>query len=105
MDPSSSPYIIPNNSPHNSFPHSLLRTRQFWTGVGQAGLLLAYPPSGARGGAEEVWFLKGFSRICIRVPIKVSIRAYKGVYQGFHKLGFTAWGFAIFGLRGLGFLG
>ena len=28
MDPCSSPYIIPNNSPHNPFPHSLLRTRQ-----------------------------------------------------------------------------
>ena len=28
MDPYSSPYIIPNNSPHNPFPHSLLRTRQ-----------------------------------------------------------------------------
>ena len=24
MDPYSSPYIIPNNSPHNPFPHSLL---------------------------------------------------------------------------------
>ena len=29
MDPYSSPYIIPNNSPHSPFPHSLLRTRQF----------------------------------------------------------------------------
>ena len=28
MDPYASPYIIPNNSPHNPFPHSLLRTRQ-----------------------------------------------------------------------------
>ena len=28
MDPYSSPYIIPNNSLHNPFPHSLLRTRQ-----------------------------------------------------------------------------
>ena len=28
MYPYSSPYIIPNNSPHNPFPHSLLRTRQ-----------------------------------------------------------------------------
>ena len=28
MDPSSSPYIVPNNSPQNPFPHSLLRTRQ-----------------------------------------------------------------------------
>ena len=27
MDPYSSPYIIPNNSPHNPFPHSLRRTR------------------------------------------------------------------------------
>ena len=24
----SSPYIIPNNSPHNAFPHSLLSTRE-----------------------------------------------------------------------------
>ena len=29
MDPYSSPDIIPNNSPHNPFPHSLVRTRQF----------------------------------------------------------------------------
>ena len=28
MDPYSSPYILPNDSPHNLFPHSLLRTRQ-----------------------------------------------------------------------------
>ena len=28
MDRYSCPYIIPNNSPHNPFPHSLLRTRQ-----------------------------------------------------------------------------
>ena len=28
MDPYSSPDIVPNNSPHNPFPHSLLRTRQ-----------------------------------------------------------------------------
>ena len=28
MDPYSSPYIIPNSSLHNPFPHSLLRTRQ-----------------------------------------------------------------------------
>ena len=28
MDAYSSPYIIPNNSLHNPFPHSLLRTRQ-----------------------------------------------------------------------------
>ena len=28
MDPHTSPYIIPNNSLHNPFPHSLLRTRQ-----------------------------------------------------------------------------
>ena len=28
MDPYSSPYIIPNNSLHNPFPHSPLRTRQ-----------------------------------------------------------------------------
>ena len=28
MDPYSSPYIIPNNSYHNAFPHSLLRTRR-----------------------------------------------------------------------------
>ena len=28
MDPYSSPYIIPNNSLHNPFPHSLLSTRQ-----------------------------------------------------------------------------
>ena len=28
MDPYSSPYKFPNNSLHNSFPHSLLRTRQ-----------------------------------------------------------------------------
>ena len=28
MDPHSSLYIIPNDSPHNPFPHSLLRTRQ-----------------------------------------------------------------------------
>ena len=29
MDPYSSPYIIPNNSPHNPFPHSLIGTRQY----------------------------------------------------------------------------
>ena len=28
MDPYGSPYIIPTSSPHNPFPHSLLRTRQ-----------------------------------------------------------------------------
>ena len=28
MDPCGSPYIIPNNSLHNPFPHSLPRTRQ-----------------------------------------------------------------------------
>ena len=28
MDPYSSPYIIPNNSPHDPFPHSPLRTTQ-----------------------------------------------------------------------------
>ena len=28
MDPSSSPYIIPNNSPYHPFPHSLLSTRE-----------------------------------------------------------------------------
>ena len=28
MDPYSSPYIIHNNTPHNPFPHSLLRIRQ-----------------------------------------------------------------------------
>ena len=28
MDPYSSPSLIPNNSLHNPFPHSLLRTRQ-----------------------------------------------------------------------------
>ena len=28
MDPYSSPYIIPNHSPNNPFPHSLLSTRQ-----------------------------------------------------------------------------
>ena len=28
MDPYSSPYILPKNSPHNPFPHSLLSTRQ-----------------------------------------------------------------------------
>ena len=28
LDPYSSPYIIPNNSLHNPFPHSLLRTGQ-----------------------------------------------------------------------------
>ena len=28
MDPYSSPYIIPQNSPQYPFPHSLLRTRQ-----------------------------------------------------------------------------
>ena len=30
MDPYSSTYIISNNSLHNPFPHSLLRTRQLW---------------------------------------------------------------------------
>ena len=30
MDPYSSPYIIPNNGPHNPFPHPPLRTRQRW---------------------------------------------------------------------------
>ena len=28
MEPYSSPYIIPNNSLHNQFPHSLLSTRE-----------------------------------------------------------------------------
>ena len=28
LDPYSSLYIIPNNSPHNPFPHSLLSTRE-----------------------------------------------------------------------------
>ena len=28
MDPCSSPYIFPNNSPHNPFPHALLGTKQ-----------------------------------------------------------------------------
>ena len=28
MDPYSSPYIIPNNSHYNPFPHSLLSTRE-----------------------------------------------------------------------------
>ena len=28
MDPYSSPYIMPNNSPHSPFPHSLLSTRE-----------------------------------------------------------------------------
>ena len=29
MDLSSSPYIISTNNPYNSFPHSLLSTREF----------------------------------------------------------------------------
>ena len=32
MDPYSSPYIIPDNSLHNPFSHSLLSTRQFRVG-------------------------------------------------------------------------
>ena len=28
MDPYGSPYIFPNNSPHNPFPHSLLSTKE-----------------------------------------------------------------------------
>ena len=32
MDPYSSPYITPNNSPHDAIPHSLLRTRQLVLG-------------------------------------------------------------------------
>ena len=41
MEPYSSPYIFPDNSLHNPFPHSLLRTRQlkvFWVlhGIFQA---------------------------------------------------------------------
>ena len=31
MDPYNSPYIIPTHSPHNPFPHSLLRTRKSCT--------------------------------------------------------------------------
>ena len=31
VDPYTSPYIIPNNSPHNPFPHSLLSTRKYST--------------------------------------------------------------------------
>ena len=30
MDPYSSPYIIPNSSPHNPFPHSLLSAKEFF---------------------------------------------------------------------------
>ena len=30
MDPYSSPYIIPNDSPQYPYPHSLLSTREFW---------------------------------------------------------------------------
>ena len=37
-DPYSSLYIIPNNSPHNPFPHSLLRTRQENVYLGCAGV-------------------------------------------------------------------
>ena len=40
MDPYRSPYIIPNNSLHNPFPHSLLRTRQFRDWGIKAKLLL-----------------------------------------------------------------
>ena len=35
MDPYSSPYTIPNNCPHNPFPHFLLSTREFWIIKGQ----------------------------------------------------------------------
>ena len=33
MDPYSSPYIIPNNSPYNPFPHSFLSTREIIMGL------------------------------------------------------------------------
>ena len=39
MDPYSSPYIIPNSSPHNPFPHSLLRTRESFSSVELVGEL------------------------------------------------------------------
>ena len=42
MDPYSSPYIIPNNSPHNPFPHSLLSTRQFGVGLGAVDIGLRF---------------------------------------------------------------
>ena len=35
MDPYSSPYIIPNNSHYNPFPHSLLSTRESSSGCDQ----------------------------------------------------------------------
>ena len=43
MDPYSSPYIIPNNIPHNPFPHSLLRTRQT---AGAVLLVVKVPKTG-----------------------------------------------------------
>ena len=43
MDPNSSPEIIPNNSLHNPFPHSLLRTRQPTSALGCVDSLLAVP--------------------------------------------------------------
>ena len=42
MDPFCSPYIIPDSSPHNPFPHSLLRARKF-RGPGFRGLGFSVP--------------------------------------------------------------
>ena len=48
MDPYSSPYIIPNHSPHNPFPHSLLRIRQK-LGIARKGFRLWGPTANLKG--------------------------------------------------------
>ena len=52
MDPFSSPYIIPNSSFHNPFPHSLLRTRQQFK-LTEQGLLRLYRKAPASGGRRD----------------------------------------------------
>ena len=55
MDPYRSPYIIPNNSLHNPFPHSLLRTRQSRAWSFMAGRFRA---SGFRAHGFRDWGIK-----------------------------------------------
>ena len=61
MDPYTSPYIIPNNSLHNPFPHSLLRTRQPGS-------------STSRGALSGLGFKVSISFFFLRAPFWVSIR-------------------------------
>ena len=94
MDPHSSPYMIPKNSPPNPFPHSLLRTRQyglrFWeTPQAQSSGPRIDPSVGFRVSAFmmraellEGLLLKGsLSRISIRaLIIRIGDLGYTMVY-------------------------